>query len=61
MVARMLPGFLLAPLGGALIDRWNRKVVMVSCDIGRVGLLVLLPFWDEPAGVSSSSRSASRC
>ena len=30
MVARMLPGFVFAPLGGALIDRWNRKVVMVT-------------------------------
>jgi len=51
MVARMLPGFLFAPLGGALIDRWNRKVVMVSCDIGRAGLLVLLPFWENIWGL----------
>jgi dTMP kinase len=51
MVARMLPGFLFAPLGGALIDRWNRKVVMVSCDIGRFGLLVLLPFWENIWGL----------
>jgi len=51
MVARMLPGFLFAPLGGALIDRWNRKVVMVSADIGRAGLLVLLPFWDNIWGL----------
>ncbi len=51
MVARMLPGFLLAPLGGVLVDRWNRKVVMVSCDIGRAGLLALLPFFDDLAGL----------
>ena len=51
MVARMLPGFLLAPLGGALVDRWNRKVVMVSCDIGRAGLLALLPFFDNLLGL----------
>ena len=51
MVARMLPGFLFAPLGGALIDRWNRKVVMVSADIGRAGLLALLPFWDSIWGL----------
>jgi dTMP kinase len=51
MVARMLPGFILAPLGGALIDRWNRKVVMVSCDIGRAGLLALLPFFDNLLGL----------
>ncbi len=51
MIARMLPGFLLAPIGGALVDRWNRKVVMVTCDIGRAGLLVVLPFWDNLLGL----------
>jgi dTMP kinase len=47
MFARMLPGFILAPLGGALVDRWNRKVVMVSCDLGRAALLAILPFWEH--------------
>ena len=51
MVARMLPGFLFAPVGGALIDRWNRKVVMVSCDIGRAALLAVLPFWENIWGL----------
>jgi dTMP kinase len=51
MVARMLPGFVLAPVGGVLLDRWNRKVVMVSCDIGRAALLVVLPFWDNLLGL----------
>jgi dTMP kinase len=51
MVARMLPGFVFAPIGGALIDRWNRKVVMVTCDIGRAGLLALLPFWENIWGL----------
>jgi dTMP kinase len=51
MIARMLPGFLLAPIGGALVDRWNRKVVMVSCDIGRAGLLAILPFWKNLGGL----------
>lgn len=45
MTARMLPGFVLAPVGGALIDRWDRRKVMVTCDIGRAGLLALLPFF----------------
>jgi dTMP kinase len=45
MIARMLPGFVLAPVGGALIDRWDRRKVMVTCDIGRAGLLALLPFF----------------
>ena len=51
MVARMLPGFVFAPIGGALIDRWNRKAVMVTCDIGRAGLLALLPFWENIWGL----------
>jgi dTMP kinase len=45
MIARMLPGFVLAPVGGALIDRWDRRKVMVTCDIGRAILLALLPFF----------------
>ncbi len=51
MIARMLPGFLFAPIGGALIDRWNRKAVMVTCDIGRAALLVTLPFWENIWGL----------
>jgi MFS family permease len=51
MVARMLPGFLLAPAGGALVDRWNRKTVMVTCDLGRAGLLVMLPFFKSIPGL----------
>jgi dTMP kinase len=51
MVARMLPGLVLAPVGGVLLDRWNRKTVMVSCDIGRAALLVVLPFWDNLFGL----------
>ncbi|HWS45869.1 MAG TPA: MFS transporter [Acidimicrobiia bacterium] len=51
MVARMLPGFLLAPVGGALVDRWNRKAVMVSADLGRAGLLAVLPFWHGLLGL----------
>jgi dTMP kinase len=43
LIARMLPGLVLAPVGGALIDRWDRRKVMVSCDIGRACLLALLP------------------
>ncbi len=51
MVARMLPGLVFAPVGGALIDRWNRKTVMVACDVGRAGLLAILPFWENIWGL----------
>lgn len=42
--ARLVPGFFLAPVAGVLIDRWNRKHVLVVCDIGRGVVLATLPF-----------------
>ena len=42
--ARIIPGLFLAPLAGVLVDRWNRKNVMILCDLGRVFILILLPF-----------------
>src|SRR2546426_4211612 len=44
MSARMIPGFFLASVGGVLVDRWDRKRVMVTCDIGRGLVLATLPF-----------------
>lgn len=44
MTARILPGFFLAPVAGVLLDRWDRKRVMVACDIGRGLTLAFLPF-----------------
>jgi MFS family permease len=42
----MLPGLLLAPLYGWIIDRFSRRWVMVYADLTRVGLtLSLLYFW----------------
>jgi dTMP kinase len=51
MVARMLPGFFLATVGGVLVDRWDRRKVMVTCDIGRAALLAVLPFVDTLLGL----------
>lgn len=36
-----LPGLIFGPVSGALVDRWSRKKVMVTCDALR-GLLVML-------------------
>ncbi|MBW3579518.1 MAG: MFS transporter [Actinobacteria bacterium] len=44
MTARILPGLFLAPAAGVLLDRWDRKRVMVSCDVGRGLVLLSLPF-----------------
>jgi dTMP kinase len=46
MTARMLPGFFLASVGGVLVDRWDRRRVMVVCDVGRGLCLALLPLCD---------------
>jgi MFS family permease len=45
--ARMVPGFFLAPMAGVLVDRWDRKKVMVACDLFRAGVLCTLPFIDH--------------
>ncbi len=55
MVARMLPGFLLAPLCGALVDRLDRKRVMVITDLGRAAVLALVPFVDSLFGLVVAS------
>ena len=44
MIARVAPGFFLASVGGVLVDRWDRKKVMVVCDLGRAATLAVLPF-----------------
>jgi len=49
MFARVVPGFFLATLGGVIIDRLDRRRVMVWCDIGRFTLLALLPLVDSLA------------
>jgi dTMP kinase len=44
LAARLLPGLFLAPLAGVMVDRWDRKKVLVFCNIGRAGVVLLLPF-----------------
>jgi MFS family permease len=45
MVTRMVPGLFLSQVGGILADRFDRKTLMVTCDLGRFALLCLLPFF----------------
>ncbi|MDQ4089475.1 MAG: MFS transporter, partial [Actinomycetota bacterium] len=47
MSARLIPGFFLASVGGVLVDRWDRRRVMVCCDVGRGLVLATLPFVDS--------------
>ena len=43
MVARMLPAILFGPLAGALVDRFNRKTLMITADIARGCMYALMP------------------
>jgi MFS family permease len=38
-----VPTFLVGPVAGALVDRWDRKQVMVGSDLVRGGLVFLIP------------------
>ena len=53
--ARLVPGFFLAPVAGVLVDRFDRKKLMVACDIGRGLVLATLPWVDTIAGLVVAS------
>ena len=55
MAARMVPGFFLAPVGGVLVDRWDRRRTMVACDVGRSAIVATLPFVDTLLGLFLAS------
>jgi MFS family permease len=42
--ATALPNILLGPLAGALVDRWDRRLTMVACDLIRAVLVLSVPF-----------------
>ena len=44
LAARIVPGFFFGPLAGVLVDRWDRKRVMIACDLGRATVIAMLPF-----------------
>ena len=46
VVAEIIPVLALAPVAGAVVDRWPRVQVMVAADLARAGLAFALPFLD---------------
>ncbi len=55
MSARIVPGFFLGPAAGVFADRFDRKKLMVACDIGRATVLASLPFVDTVPGLVFAS------
>jgi len=53
--ARIAPGFFLATAAGVIVDRLNRKRVMLVCDVGRALVLFALPFVDSLLGLVIAS------
>ncbi len=45
LVLRLVPPIFAAPVGGVLADRLDRRLVMVTCDLIRAGLIVIVPFF----------------
>lgn len=44
LLARLAPALLFGPVAGVIVDRWNRKRLMIACDVGRAALIATLPF-----------------
>jgi dTMP kinase len=47
MIARTLPAFLFGPIAGVLVDRLDRKALMIASDIGRGTLYASMVFFQE--------------
>src|SRR5512136_454961 len=49
----ILPGVVLGPFTGALVDRWNRRTVMIAADgfIALVSIWLAYLFWTGSASV----------
>jgi dTMP kinase len=47
MAARIIPGFFFAAGAGVLVDRMDRKQVMVLANVARAGVVCTLPFVDS--------------
>ena len=53
--ARLLPGFFLGPVIGVLLDRRDRRTVMLACDGLRALVFAFLPFVDTVFGLVLAS------
>jgi DHA3 family macrolide efflux protein-like MFS transporter len=42
--ATAIPNILLGPVAGAFVDRWDRRLTMIGCDLVRAALVLAVPF-----------------
>jgi MFS family permease len=42
--ATAIPNVLLGSLAGTLVDRWDRRLTMIGCDLARAALVLAVPF-----------------
>jgi MFS family permease len=49
LAAQFLPPAVLGPVAGALVDRWDRRTVMIIADLARAAAVTLLLFARGPA------------
>ncbi|MDD5019919.1 MAG: MFS transporter [Candidatus Omnitrophica bacterium] len=45
MAFTIIPVFLIGPIAGVYVDRWDRRRTMVVCDLLRGALILLIPLW----------------
>ena len=55
LATRIAPGFFLATAAGIIVDRFNRKRLLLMCDIGRALVMFSLPFVDSLFGLIVAS------
>lgn len=44
LLARVAPALFFGPVAGVIADRWDRKKLMIACDLTRGGLVLVLAF-----------------
>ena len=55
LATRIAPGFFLATAAGIIVDRFDRKRLLLVCDIGRALVMFSLPFVDSLLGLIVAS------
>ncbi|WP_158881005.1 bifunctional MFS transporter/dTMP kinase [Amycolatopsis anabasis] len=48
VLTQLVPGLLFAPLGGILADRFDRRKIMIGCDLLRCGLMLSIALAGSP-------------